>query len=202
MRKQCLNKNLLSRQCCFLFTCGNFILFSTVFSIFWIRFGITFGNLTLIFYCFLFNFFASNFFLSRFLNLFIVHSRPSFLFEPNIHFSLVVSVHMRHFDTAFLFFLKFLSDFCVQFIVRFSCSFCLVNENSLNFMSGLILLGFWISSSPSMVLTTIDFFNFSDFYCFPLNNSMRDVICSVFRSIAWLTLLEQSDFWTLLMKFY
>ena len=30
------------------------------------------------------------FFLNGFLNSFIVHSRPSFLFEPNFHFSLVV----------------------------------------------------------------------------------------------------------------
>ena len=38
-------------------------------------------------------------------NPFIVHSRPSFLFEPNFLF--VVFVHMRNFDIDFLFLKKF-----------------------------------------------------------------------------------------------
>ena len=36
-------------------------------------------------------FFVSNFCLNAFPNLFIVHSRRSFLLEANLHFSLVVS---------------------------------------------------------------------------------------------------------------
>ena len=51
-----------------LFTCGNFTLIFTVF----------------------FRFFGSNFFLDGFPNPFTAHSRPSFLFELNFHFSLVV----------------------------------------------------------------------------------------------------------------
>ena len=50
-----------------LFTCGNFTLVFTVFSIFWI-----------------------GFFLNRFSNPFIVHSKPGFLLDSNIHFSLLV----------------------------------------------------------------------------------------------------------------
>ena len=51
----------------FLFTCGNFTLIFTVFSIFLI-----------------------GFFLNGFRNPLIAHSRPSFLCEPNFHFSLVL----------------------------------------------------------------------------------------------------------------
>ena len=51
----------------FLFTCGYFTLVFTVFPIFLI-----------------------GFFLNGFSSPFIVHSRPSFLFEPNFHFSMVV----------------------------------------------------------------------------------------------------------------
>ena len=49
----------------FLFTCGDFTLI-LIFFRFWI-----------------------GFFLNGFFNPFLVHSRPSFLFEPNFHFSLV-----------------------------------------------------------------------------------------------------------------
>ena len=51
----------------FLFTCGNFTLIFTVF-----------------------RFFAPDFFLNGFPNPFTAHSRPSFLFELDFHFSLVV----------------------------------------------------------------------------------------------------------------
>ena len=65
----------------FLFTCGNFTRF-------------------LLF----FRFFGSDFILNGFPNPFTAHSRPSFLFELNFHFSLLVFfVHMRHFDIDFLF---------------------------------------------------------------------------------------------------
>ena len=64
----------------FLFTCGNFTLIFTIFSIFWI-----------------------GFFLNGFTNPFLVHSRHSF-FEPNFNFSLVLFTHMRHFNFDFLFF--------------------------------------------------------------------------------------------------
>ena len=43
---------------------------------------------------------------------------------------------------------------------------------------------FFNSSSPSMILVTIDFFNFSDFYCFAVIICVGDVICSVFRAIS------------------
>ena len=49
----------------------------------------------------LFLFFGSHFFLYGFPNPFIVHSRPSFLFVPSFHFSLVVFVHMRQFNFDF-----------------------------------------------------------------------------------------------------
>ena len=42
------------------------------------------------FYCFFFRFFGSDFFLTGFPNPFTAHSRPSFLFELNFHFSLGV----------------------------------------------------------------------------------------------------------------
>ena len=48
--------------------------------------------ISLWFVLFLFQFFESNFFLNGFHNPFIVHSRPSFLLESNLHLSLVVSV--------------------------------------------------------------------------------------------------------------
>ena len=72
---------------------------------------------------------------------------------------------------------------------------CLVNENSLNCTSGLVLLCFFTSLSPSMILTTwlfgIDFFNdFSDFNCFAVKICILDVI-SAFRSIEWLTSLKK-----------
>ena len=55
-------------------------------------------------YCF-FDFLTRFFFLNGFPSPSIVHSLPSFLFEQNLHFSLMVFfVHMRHFDIDFLFF--------------------------------------------------------------------------------------------------
>ena len=56
------------------------------------------------FYCF-FDFLDRIFVLNGFPNPFTVHSRPSFLFELNFYFSLVVFFHMRNFDIDFLFFL-------------------------------------------------------------------------------------------------
>ena len=73
----------------FLFTCGNFTLIFTVFSIFWI-----------------------GFFLNGFPNPFTAHSRPSFLFELNFHFSLVVFLFTCGILTLiFCLFLMFFSDF-------------------------------------------------------------------------------------------
>ena len=111
------------------------------------------------FYCF-FRVFGSGFFLNGFPNPVTAHSRPSFLFELNFYFSLVVFfVHMRNFDIYFLFFFLI---FYLIFFKRFSqfthspsgSFFCFVNENSLNCTSGLVLLCFFNSSSPSMILTT------------------------------------------------
>ena len=49
--------------------------------------------------------FFGSFFLNGFPNPGIVHSRPSFLLESNLHFSLVVFCsRSRHFDIDFLFF--------------------------------------------------------------------------------------------------
>ena len=70
-----------------LFTCGNFTLLFTVFSIF-----------------------GSDFFLNSYPNPFIVYSRPSFLFEPNFHFSLII-FSSRAVFRHFVFFLLFWSDF-------------------------------------------------------------------------------------------
>ena len=77
-----------------------------------------------------FRFFGSNFFLNGFPNPFTAHSRPSFLFELNFHFSLMVFFHMRHFDIDFLFLFSyfwsvfFLNGFLNSLIVhsRSSCS--------------------------------------------------------------------------------
>ena len=61
------------------------------------------------FYCFVdFYFLDQIFFLDGFPNPFTAHSRPSFLFQLNFHFSLVVFfAHMRHFDIDFLFFFSY-----------------------------------------------------------------------------------------------
>ena len=74
----------------FLFTCGNFTLIFTVFSIF-----------------------GSDFFLNGFPNPFKALSRPSFLCELNFHFSLVVFLFTCGIFTLIFcfFFLIFLSEF-------------------------------------------------------------------------------------------
>ena len=73
------------------------------------------------FYCF-FRFFGTDFFINGFPNLFTAHSRPSFLFELNFHFSLVVFlVHMRHFDIDCLFFLIFYLIFSKMVFAFHSC---------------------------------------------------------------------------------
>ena len=75
-------------------------------------------------------FFLDQIFLNGFYNPFIVHSRPSFLFEPNFHLSLVVFIW---------FFSKwFLSDFffeviySIRFLSVLGLVCCLVDENFLN----------------------------------------------------------------------
>ena len=94
----------------FLFTCGNFTLIFTVFSIF--RIG---------------------FFSKCFSQSIHSHSRPSFLFELNFYLALVVfCVHMLHFDIDFLFFFLFFiwffsKYFLNQFIVH-SRSFFLFSQ--------------------------------------------------------------------------
>ena len=79
------------------------------------------------------------------------------MFEPNLHFSLVVFfVHVRHFSIDFLFFfLIFHSDFLEMVFPVHSSSvlglvFCLVNENSLNCTSELVSLCFFVSSSDAL----------------------------------------------------
>ena len=69
----------------FLFTCGNFTLIFTVFSVFWI-----------------------GFFLNGFPNPFTAHSRPNFLFELNFNFSLVVFLFTCGILTLILFFFYFI----------------------------------------------------------------------------------------------
>ena len=106
----------------FLFTCGNFTLIFTVF---------------LFYFC-----------LNCFLNSFIVHSRPSLLFELSLHFSFLVFCSHVAFRHWFLVFLKLFSDFFRNgfhnsLIFRSRSSFfCLVIENFLNFISRLVLLCF------------------------------------------------------------
>ena len=88
----------------FLFTCGNFTLMFTVFSIFLDRF----------------------FFLNCFPNPFRAHSRPTFLFELNFYFSLVVFLFTCCFFTVFFEFLNqifFLNCFPNPFIAHSGPSF-------------------------------------------------------------------------------
>ena len=49
-----------------------------------------------------FNFLDRIVFLNGFPYPFLVYYTPSFLYEPNFHFSLVVFVHVWHFDIDFL----------------------------------------------------------------------------------------------------
>ena len=75
----------------------------------------TCGNFTLIF--FYLKFFGSHFFLNGFRNLFIVQTRPSFLFEPNFHFSLVVFCsHMAFWHTFSVFYFYFLIWFVEKWL--------------------------------------------------------------------------------------
>ena len=63
--------------------------------------------------------------------------------------------HMRHSDLDFLFFFKFFLRSEMVFpihSVRSRSSFCIVNENSLNFTSGLVLLCFFTSSNKNFAL--------------------------------------------------
>ena len=58
-----------------------------------------------------FRFFGSDFFLSGFPNPFTAHSRPSFLFQLNFHFSLVVFLFTCGILTLIFCFSYFLNDF-------------------------------------------------------------------------------------------
>ena len=88
------------------------------------------------------------FFPNGFANPFRVHSRPSFLFEPNFLFSLVFCSHAV-FDIDFLFFKFFLIFLEMVFPIHsesvIGLVFCLVNENSLICTSGLFMLCFFRS---------------------------------------------------------
>ena len=101
--------------------------------------------------CFLF--FGSDFFLDGFLNPFTAHFRPSFLFELNFHLSLVVFLFSCGILTLFFcFFFYFLvwffkNGFLNSLIVQSRSSCFLVNENSLNCTSGLVLLCFFTLSN-------------------------------------------------------
>ena len=69
------------------------------------------------------------------------------MFEQKFAFSQVVFVHMRQFHSDFYCFdfldrIFFLNGSPNPFIVRSRSSFCLVNENSLNCTSGLVMLCF------------------------------------------------------------
>ena len=80
------------------------------------------------FYCF-FQFFGSDFFLNGFPNSFIVHSRPRFLLELNLHFSLVVFCSHAAISPWFLLFFDFwmfffLNGFPNPFTVHSRTSFC------------------------------------------------------------------------------
>ena len=95
-----------------------------------------------------FDFLDRIFFLNCFPNPFIVHSTPSFLFEPNFHFSLVVFCSCGILTLIFcFFFLIFLiwfleMDFPIHSWSVFGLVFFVVNETSLNCTSGLVLLCF------------------------------------------------------------
>ena len=77
-----------------------------------------------------------------------------------LHRSFPRMVFLVHWFSVFYFFIWFFRNgFPNSLMVRFRYSFCLVNESSLNCTSGLVPLCFFFnSSSPSMILATIDFF--------------------------------------------
>ena len=96
-----------------------------------------------------FRFFGPDFFLNRFPNPFIVHSRPSFLFELNFHFSLMVFFTCGIFSMIFCFFIYIFDLICLEMVFPSHSQsvpglvFCLVNENFLNCTPGLVLLWFF-----------------------------------------------------------
>ena len=69
-----------------------------------------------------FQIFGPDFFLNGFPIPFIVHCRPSVLSEPNFYFSLMVFVHMRHFDIDFVFFLNFFYLILLEMVFQFTPS--------------------------------------------------------------------------------
>ena len=93
-------------------------------------------------------FFGSDFFLNGFLQSIHGSFRHSFLLELNLSFSLAVFLHMQLSEFDFQFFLNFYLNFLGNgfpnsLIVRSRSSFYLVNENSLNCTSRLVLLCFF-----------------------------------------------------------
>ena len=133
---------------------------------------------------------------------------PSFSFEPSFCFLLKVFCSNATFWHWFCFFFYFWIWFFEKWLftstdITFCVEFFWVNENSLNLYVRTGSAMFFISSSPMIRVTWlrgIDFFIFSDFYFIALKICVREVICSAFRSIAWLTSLR-NDFWTRLMSF-
>ena len=93
-------------------------------------------------------FFGSIFFLNGFPNPFIGHARPSVLFEPNFHFSLMIfcshAAFLHRFSVFFIYLIFFRNGFPNSLIVRSRSIFCLVNENSLNCRSGRVPLCFFL----------------------------------------------------------
>ena len=115
---------------------------------FWLLVFCSHAAISLWFLLFFFRFFGLDFFLNGLPNPFIVHSSPSFLFQPNFHFLLVVFCSTCGIFTLIFCFFIFWSDvfrncFSNSLIVRSRSSFCLVNENFLTCTSGLVLLCFF-----------------------------------------------------------
>ena len=77
-------------------------------------------------------------------------------------------------------------DCSIDVLVRYISSQSFIEIFGLYFR--LVLLCLFNTSSSSVILATIDFFNFSYFYCFAFllcTSCVRDVICSVFGQLRY-----------------
>ena len=177
MRKRCLNINsLLASGFCSHAAISLWFLLGVWTKIRSLASGFcSHAAISLWFLLFFFRFFLDQFF-------FVNFSRPSFLFEQ-ISLSLLVLLStcgILALIFRFFYLIFFRNGFPNSLIVRSRSSFCLVNENSLNCTSGLVLLCFFISSSrfllrPYDVTTTSNLLFVHSFMQFQLN-CVRDVI--------------------------
>ena len=99
---------------------------------------------------------------------------------------------MRHFDIDFYcifdFYMIFLNGFCKSFLVPSWYSFLFSELKFLELYVRTSPAMFFKSSSPLIILATIEFFYFGDFYCFAVKICVRYVIYSAFRAIGLISL--------------